>query len=350
VTQKADLVEEAMRMIGVDKVPVEPLPRLSHVAPRMLTTIQNRRRIARRALAARGLDEAVTWSFIAHDEAVRFGGGTETLQLANAIASDMTDMRPSLLPGLIAAARRNAHRGMEDIGLFEVGQVFLTDAPEGQHTYATGIRAGTARLTGAGRHWQGKAEPVGVFDAKADLAATLDALGVDIDKVQLVAEPAPWSHPGRGGRIQLGPKVMIGWFGELHPAWAEALDIDFPIAAFEIDLDALPEPRRKPTRSKGALNLSALQPVRRDFAFLVDRDTTAATILRAARGADKALIADVGIFDVFEGVHVGEGKKSVAIEVTLQPREKTLTDEEIDKVAAAVVAAVTRTTGGVLRS
>lgn len=350
VTQKADLVEEVMRMIGVDKVPVEPLPRLNHVAPRMLTTIQNRRRIARRALAARGLDEAVTWSFIPHEEAKRFGGGAESLQLANAIASDMTDMRPSLLPGLIAAARRNAHRGYEDIGLFEVGQVFLSDAPEGQHTYAAGIRTGTARLTGAGRHWQGKAGPVGVFDAKADLAAALDALGVDIEKVQLVAEPARWGHPGRGGRIQLGPKVILGWFGELHPAWAEALDIEGPVAAFEIDLDALPEPRRKSTKSKGALDISAFQPVRRDFAFIVDRDTAAATILKAARGADKALIADVGIFDVFEGAHVGEGKKSVAIEVTLQPREKTLTDEEIEKVSAAVVASVTKATGGTLRS
>jgi phenylalanyl-tRNA synthetase beta chain len=350
VTQKADLVEEAMRMIGVDKVPVEPLPRLNHVAPRMLTSIQNRRRIVRRALAARGLDEAVTWSFIPHEEAARFGGGAESLQLANAIASDMTDMRPSLLPGLLSAARRNANRGFEDIGLFEVGQVFLSDEPEGQHTYASGIRTGTARLTGAGRHWQGKAERVGVFDAKADLAAALDALGVDIEKVQLVAEPAPWSHPGRGGRIQLGPKVILGWFGELHPAWAEALDMDGPVAAFEIDLDALPQPRRKPTKSKGALDISAFQPVRRDFAFVVDRGTAAATILRAARGADKALITDVGIFDVFEGAHVGEGKKSVAIEVTLQPREKTLTDEEIEKVSGAVVAAVTKTTGGVLRS
>ncbi|KKB11498.1 phenylalanyl-tRNA synthetase subunit beta [Devosia geojensis] len=350
VTQKADLVEEVMRMVGVDAVPVEPLPRLSHVAPRILTSIQNRRRIARRALAARGLDEAVTWSFIPHEEAVRFGGGAESLQLANAIASDMTDMRPSLLPGLIAAARRNAHRGNADIGLFEVGQVFLSDEPEGQHTYAAGIRTGTARLTGAGRHWSGKAADVGVFDAKADLAAVLDALGVDIEKLQLVAEPAPWNHPGRGGRLQLGPKVILGWFGELHPAWAEAMDVDFPVAAFEIDLDALPEPRRKATKSKGALDVSPLMPVKRDFAFLVDRSATAATILKAARGADKALIEDVTVFDVFEGAHVGEGKKSVAIEVTLQPRDRTLTDEEIDKVSGAVVAAVAKATGAVLRS
>ena len=350
VTQKADLVEEVMRMVGVDNIPVEPLPRLNHVAQRMLTTIQNRRRIARRALAARGLDEAVTWSFISHEEASRFGGGQETLQLANAIASDMTDMRPSLLPGLLAAVRRNGNRGSNDLALFEVGQVFLSDAPEGQHTYASGVRSGTARLDGSGRHWSGKAEAVGVFDAKADLAAVLDALGVDIEKVQVLAEPPAWSHPGRGGRIALGPKVTLGWFGELHPAWIDALDLTGPVAAFEIDLDALPEPRKKATKTKPALDLSPLMPLSRDFAFVVDKAVTAGAILRAARGADKALIRDVNVFDVFEGAHVGEGKKSVAIEVTLQPTEKTLTDEEIDKVSAAIVGAVTKASGGVLRT
>ncbi|KKB76130.1 phenylalanyl-tRNA synthetase subunit beta [Devosia limi DSM 17137] len=350
VTQKADLVEEVMRMVGVDNIPVEPLPRLNHVAQRMLTTIQNRRRIARRALAARGLDEAVTWSFISHEEASRFGGGQETLQLANAIASDMTDMRPSLLPGLLAAVRRNGNRGSNDLALFEVGQVFLSDAPEGQHTYASGVRSGTARLDGSGRHWSGKAEAVGVFDAKADLAAVLDALGIDIEKVQVLAEPPAWSHPGRGGRIALGPKVTLGWFGELHPAWIDALDLTGPVAAFEIDLDALPEPRKKATKTKPALDLSPLMPLSRDFAFVVDKAVTAGAILRAARGADKALIRDVNVFDVFEGAHVGEGKKSVAIEVTLQPMEKTLTDEEIDKVSAAIVGAVTKASGGVLRT
>ncbi|HEV7718096.1 MAG TPA: phenylalanine--tRNA ligase subunit beta [Arsenicitalea sp.] len=345
VTQKADLVEEVMRMVGVDNVPVTPLPRLAGVAPRMLTTIQNRRRIARRALASRGLDEAITWSFISEPEATRFGGGTPDRKLANAIASDMTDMRPSLLPGLLSAARRNANRGFSDLSLFEVGQVFLSDAPEGQHTYATGIRTGST-----GRHWQEPARKVSVFDAKADLAALLDALGVDIEKTQLVAEAPAWSHPGRGGRLQLGPKTIIGWFGELHPAWAKDLGIDAAVAAFEIDIDALPEPRRKPTRTKPALKLSDLMPLSRDFAFVVDRDVPAATILKAARAAEKALITDVTVFDVFEGSHVGEGRKSVAIEVTLQPQDKTLTDEEIEKISAAIVASVTKATGGTLRA
>jgi phenylalanyl-tRNA synthetase beta chain len=349
VTQKADLAEEAMRMIGVDKVPVEPLPRPAGVARPMLTPIQNRRRLARRVLAARGLDEAVTWSFISAAEAVRFGGGAPELKLANPLAAELTDMRPSLLPGLLAAARRNAHRGIGDLMLFEVGQVFLSVQPEGQHTYATAIRTGTAGTYGAGRHWQGSAAPVGVFDAKSDLAALLDVFGLDIDKLQLVAEPPPWSHPGRGGRLQLGPKTVIAWFGELHPALAAELDLDGPVAAFELDLDAVPEPRRKPTRARPALELSALMPLGRDFAFVVDRDVPAATILRAARNADKQLVAAVDMFDVFEGKGVPEGKKSLAIAVTLQPRDKTLTDDEIDKVSAAIVAAVEKATGGALR-
>ena len=349
VTMKADLVEEVMRIVGVDRVPVEPLPRLSGVAPKMLTPIQNRRRIVRRALAARGMDEAMTWSFISTDLAEAFGGGTPQLRLANAIASDMTDMRPSLLPGLLSGAARNGNRGFDDVALYEVGQVFFSDSPEGQRTHATGIRTGTSRFTGAGRHWQGRAEKVGVYDAKADIGAALDALGVDIDKVQVVAEPASWSHPGRGGRIQLGPKVILGWFGELHPSMAEKFDLDGPVAAFEIDLDALPEPRKKATRAKPALALSTLQPVRRDFAFVVETDVEAANILRAAKGADKTLVTEVTIFDVFSGAHVGEGNKSVAIEVTLQPKDKTLTDEEIEAVSGKIVAAVEKATGGVLR-
>lgn len=346
VTQKADLAEEVMRMVGVDEVPVEPLPRLHHVAPRMLTTIQNRRRIARRLLAAKGLDEAVNWSFISEAEARLFGGGQPELELANPIASELTFMRPSLLPGLLGAARRNGNRGFADLQLFEVGQVFLSHLPDGQHTYASGIRTGN----NGGRHWDGAGKPVSVFDAKADLSALLDALGLDIDKLQVVAEPEEWSHPGRGGRVQLGPKVIIGWFGEVHPALLAKLDLDGPVAAFEVDLDALPEPRKKPTRAKPALALSDLMPLSRDFAFVVDRAVPAATILKAARGAEKALITGVDVFDVFEGAGVGEGKKSIAIEVTLQPQQKTLTDEEIDKVSAAIVAAVTKATGGVLRT
>ncbi len=350
VTMKADLVEEVMRIVGVDQVPVDPLPRLSGVAPKMLTPIQNRRRIARRALAARGLDEAITWSFISADQAEKFGGGAPELKLANPIAADLTDMRPSLLPGLLAAAGRNANRGFPDAALFEVGQIFLSDQPEGQHTYVTGIRTGTAGLDGAGRHWRGNAAPVDVFDAKGDLAAVLDALGQDIDKVQVVAEPAAWSHPGRGGRLQLGPKRILGWFGEIHPALLADLDLDGPIAAFELDLDAVPLPRQKSSKTRPPLNLSGQMPLSRDFAFVVDTKVEAASIIKAAQGADKKLITGVNIFDLYEGEHVGAGKKSVAIEVAIQPTGKTLTEEEIDKLSASIVAAVEKATGGALRT
>jgi len=350
VTQKADLVEEVMRMAGVDKVPVTPLPRTAGVASRILTVPQNRRRLVRRTLALRGLDEALTWSFVSHAEAERFGGGAAELQLVNPLAAELTDMRPSLLPGLIAAARRNANRGFGDVALFEVGQVFRSAAPDGQRNYATALRTGTARFTATGRHWRERAAKVDVFDAKADLAAVLDTLGLDIDKLQLVAEAADWAHPGRGGRVQLGPKAPIAWFGELHPSLLDALDLAGPAVAIEVDLDAVPEPRRKPTRSKPALALSDLMPVARDFAFVLDSGVPAANVLRAARNADKALIAGVDVFDLFEGGALGEGKKSMAITVTLQPRERTLTDEEIDGVSAAIVAAVAKATGGVLRS
>ena len=223
--------------------------------------------------------------------------------------------------------------------------MFLGVDPAGQHTYATALRAGST-----GRHWREPARPVDVFDAKADLAALLDALGHDIDKLQLSAEPPDWAHPGRGGRVTLGPKVTIAWFGEVHPVLLAGFDVTGPVAAFEVDLDAIPEPRRKPTRVKPSLTLSDLMPVSRDFAFVVDRDVPAAAVLKAARGADKALVADASIFDVFEGAHLGENKKSIAIAVTLQPLEKTLTEEEIEKIAAGIVGAVEKATGGVLRT
>ncbi len=345
VTQKADIVEEIMRMEGVDRVPVEPLPRLTPVAEKMLTPLQNRKRLARRALAARGLDEAVTWSFISASEAEAFGGGGEALKLANPIASDLTDMRPSLLPGLLNAVKRNQSRAIADLGLFEVGQVFADDTPAGQRTYATALRAGSDPRT-----WRADAHSVDVFDIKADLAALLDVLGYDIDKLQIVAEPADWSHPGRGGRLQLGPKNIFAWFGELHPALVHDLDIDGPVVGFELDLGALPEPKKKPTRTKPQLQLSDLMPLTRDFAFVVDSTVPAATILKAAQAADKKLITGANVFDIYEGEHVGEGKKSVAIEVSLQPRDKTLTDEDIEAVTTAIVNGVTKATGGVLRA
>ncbi|AVX05845.1 phenylalanine--tRNA ligase [Maritalea myrionectae] len=346
---KADLVEEVMRIVGVDNVPVDPLPRLTSVAPKMLTTIQNRRRIARRALAARGFNEAVTWSFVSEKEATAFGGGQDELKLENPISAELSDMRPSLLPGLLAAVNRNTNRGIANLSLFEVGQVFKTAAPDGQYNYAAGVRAGLDTYGQVGRHWQGKAEKPDVFEAKADLFETLAQLGVDPNNLQIVAEPATWSHPGRGGRVQLGPKNIIGWFGELHPKLIKDLDLPKNIAAFELNLDAIPQPRAKATKAKPALTISDLQTVKRDFAFVADQSVEAGKLLKAAGSADKKLITNVSLFDVFEGSNLGEGKKSLAIEVTIQPKDKTLTDEEIDAISQKVVAAVQKATKAELR-
>jgi phenylalanyl-tRNA synthetase beta chain len=350
VTAKADLVEEIVRIIGVDRVPMEPLPRPPGAVRPMLTPIQTRTRRAKRTLAARGLVEAVTWSFIARPAAQAFGGGDPALTLANPIAADMSDMRPSLLPGLIAAAERNAARGFADLALFEVGQVYRGDRPEDQVTAATGIRRGTAGVGGSGRHWSGKATPVSVFDVKADALALLDALGLAPEKVQVGAGAPAWFHPGRSGVIRLGPRNMIGAFGELHPAVLAELDAAGPLAAFELILEAVPAPKVRPTKTKPPLGPSDLQPVRRDFAFVLDRAVEAARVVKAAEGADKKLVALVSVFDLFESDALGPGKKSLAIEVTLQPTERTLTEDEIEAVSRRVVADVAKATGGTLRA
>ncbi|WP_417671125.1 phenylalanine--tRNA ligase subunit beta [Roseibium sp.] len=346
---KADLVEEVVRIIGLDRVISTPLPRTGSVGAKVLTSGQIRRSKARRSLAARGLNEAVTWSFISKQEAEIFGGGQDELVLANPISSDMSDMRPSLLPGLLTAAQRNADRGYPDVALFEVGQVFAGDKPEDQKMVAAGIRRGTAVATGAGRHWSGPTETVDVFDAKADAAAALASIGAPVDKLQVYKDAPSYFHPGRSGCLKLGPKNTLAVFGEIHPRTLSDLDIEGPIVGFEIYLDNLPAPKGKSTRSKGALNASDLMPVRRDFAFVVDKGLDAEVLLKAARGAEKTLISDVTLFDVYAGKGIADDQKSLAIDVTLQPKQKTLTDEEIEAVSQKVVAAVQKATGGTLR-
>jgi phenylalanyl-tRNA synthetase beta chain len=345
---KADIVEEIVRIVGVDKVPMTPFERGDAPRKPVLTAIQLRTRRAKRALAARGMVEAVTWSFIAKPAAELFGGGQGELALANPIASDLSDMRPSLLPGLVAAAQANADRGFPDVALFEVGQVFKGDRPEDQLIAASGIRHGLASSKGIGRHWSGSATS-DAFDAKADAFAVLDAAGAPMQALQVVPGGANWLHPGRSGTIQIGPQNVLGYFGELHPRALEALGADGPLIAFEVILDRIPDAKQKPTRAKPVLELSAFQPVSRDFAFIVDRRVKAGDIVRSAQGVDKKLITDVTVFDVYEGKGIDPDKKSVAIAVTIQPREKTLTDQEIDAVAAKIVAEVTKKTGGVLR-
>lgn len=347
---KADIVEEVVRIAGVDRIAPQPLPPASaSVAAPTLTLLQKRTRLAKRALAASGLVEAVTYSFIARREAELFADGRPLVPLANPIASDMSDMRPSLLPGLILAARRNRARGFADLGLFEVGQIFRGDGEADQRIAAAAIRSDTAKVSGAGRHWSGKAGPVDVYDAKADAFALLAALGVPTGGIQVVAGGHPAFHPGRSAVLRFGPKMTVGVFGEIHPRVLTALDVDGPLVGCELILDDIPAPKSKATKAKPRLELSELMPLQRDFAFIVDREVEAAAVVKAALGADRALVTDVSVFDIYAGQGVPEGKKSVAIAATLQPRTHTLTDAEIEQVAAKIVADVGAKTGATLR-
>jgi phenylalanyl-tRNA synthetase beta chain len=348
VEGKADIVEEVVRIVGVDKVPETPFQRGDAPRKAVLTPIQLRTRRAKRAAAARGMVEAVTWSFISKPAAELFGGGKAELSLANPIAADLSDMRPSLLPGLVAAVQANADRGFSDVALFEVGQIFRGDRPEDQFIAAAGVRHGFATAQGVGRHWSGS-RTADAFDAKADALAVLAEAGAPMQALQVVPGGPAWLHPGRSGTIQIGPQNVLGYFGEMHPRTLEALRADGPLMAFEVILDRVPMAKQRPTRAKPVIELSPFQPVSRDFAFIVDRSVKAGDIVRAAQGVDKKLITDVTVFDVYEGKGIDEAKKSIAIAVTMQPREKTMTDEEIDAVAAKVVAEVARKTGGTLR-
>ncbi|WP_343313117.1 phenylalanine--tRNA ligase subunit beta [Brucella sp. BE17] len=349
VEGKADLVEEVMRIHGINQIAPQPLPNHGAVNGRILTTLQIRTRLARRTLASRGMMEAVTYSFISQAQAKAFGGGAPELKLANPIAADMSDMRPSLLPGLLLAAQRNADRGFGDTALFEVSGIYEGDTPEQQRRVAGGIRRGTAGVEGSGRFWASNAVPVGVFDAKADAMAALEAAGAPVDRVQIEAGGPEWLHPGRSGTLKLGPKVVLGYFGEFHPDTLEALDVSGALCGFEVYIDAIPEPKAKSTRTKPALSLSQLQSLKRDYAFVVDDSVEAGNVVRAVSSADKKLIASVQVFDIFTGASLGEGKKSVAVEVLIQPQDRTLTDEDLDALSSKIIASVLKQTGGTLR-
>jgi phenylalanyl-tRNA synthetase beta chain len=346
---RADIVEELVRIVGVDHVPSTPFPRGDNARKPVLTSIQNRTRRAKRALAARGLVEAVNWSFVSKHEAELFGGGSPELALANPIAAELSDMRPSLMPGLVMAAQKNADRGYPDVALFEVGQIFKSARPEDQYTAATGIRRALAKPEGSGRHWSRPAKQVDAFDAKADAFAVLAAAGAPMQALQVAPGGPAWSHPGRSGTIQIGPQNVLGHFGELHPRALAALDAEGPLVGFEVVLEKIPEPKARPTRARPLLELSPFQPVERDFAFVVENGVKTADVVRAAQNVDKKLVAGVTVFDVYEGKGIDPGKKSIAIAVTLQPRTKTMTDEEIDALAAKIVGEVQKRTGGVLR-
>ncbi|WP_119388628.1 phenylalanine--tRNA ligase subunit beta [Taklimakanibacter lacteus] len=344
---EADLVEEVCRIYGLDNIPFAEMPRLSAIAKPVLSPLQRRMIQARRTLAARGLDEAVTWSFLPEAHARLFNDGQRNrdLVLANPISSELSDMRPSLLPNLIAATGRNMARGFQDIALFEVGQAYAGDKPEDETLRAAGVRRGDD----VPRNWQGGKRAVDAFSAKADALAVLEAAGAPVATMQVVAEAPSWYHPGRSGTIQMGPQNKLATFGEIHPRILAQMDVKGPLVAFEVNLTAVPTSRGK-ISTRAALKASDLMTVKRDFAFVVDDGIEAEKIVKAARGADKQLISEVIVFDRFAGGTLEAGKASLAIEVTIQPREKTLTEEEIEELSKKVVAQVHKATGGVLRS
>jgi phenylalanyl-tRNA synthetase beta chain len=339
----ADLVEEVVRIHGLDAVPSIPMDRPSVIARAVLTPAQRRARIVRRTIAARGFNETINFSFIPRAHAALFGGGDDARQLQNPIAADLDAMRPSVLPSLLAAAQRNAARGFSDVMLFELGAQFESGMPEAQQTVAAGIRAG-----GAVRSWTKAAHGADVFDVKADMLAAMEAAMNGPMTAPIKQGAAAWYHPGRSGTLALGPKVLA-YFGELHPKIIAAFDLKGPVSAFEVFLDAIPEPKSK-GKARAPFLPSPFQPVERDFAFVVDASINADTILKAAKTAERDLVERIDIFDVYEGKGVPDGKKSLAISVRLQPKDKTLTDAEIEAIAQKIVAAVTKATGGVLRT
>ncbi len=344
VEVEACLVEEVLRIHGFDQVPQTPL---SHDSVLPLPAIGVRERhfaAARRALAWRGMNEAVTYSFMSGELAGLFGALPDCLRLVNPISSDLDVMRPSVLPNLIAAAARNSDRGLGDVAIFEIGPLYRGDTPEAQVTVAAGLRAGRS----GPRHWASEARELDLFDAKADVLAVLTACGAPVESLQVTSDAPGCYHPGRSGGLRLGPN-LLAQFGELHPRVLGKLGLKGPATGFEVFLENIPVPRAKAGKARPALELSALQPLERDFAFLLDAEVPAETLIRAAKGADKALITGVALFDAYSGKGIEAGKKSLAIAVTLQPTERTMTDQEIEAVCAKIVAQVEKATGGTLR-
>ncbi|GEP61468.1 phenylalanine--tRNA ligase subunit beta [Reyranella soli] len=344
IVGEADLVEEVTRVWGFDNIPTTSLPRLSPTSKPVRDPMQRRVPLARRALATRGLNEAVTWSFLPLKQAERFGGGQADLRLLNSIAAELDTMRPSILPNLLDAARRNEARGLADPALFEVGPQYKDATPTGQRVVAAGIRHNMA----VPRNWAGPARTVDAYDAKADALAVLVAIGAPVDNLSSQSGAPDWYHPGRSGVLKLGDRVMAQ-FGELHPELSAGADLKGPVVAFEVFLDAPPLPKAKATKARPKLVLSAFQPLERDFAFIVDSDVDADKLVRAARNADKALVTAARVFDVYTGKGVPPGKKSIALTVTLQPVERTLTDAEIEAASAKIVSQVAKATGATLR-
>jgi len=341
---EADLVEEVLRIHGYDRIPVLHYEQEEAVPKPTLTPGQRRVSRTRRVLAAASYAECVTYSFMPQDLAGLFGGGD--LLLENPISSELDCMRPSILPNLVQAAARNAARGTKAIALFEVGPAYRDETPEGQSHMAAGILLGPKTP----RHWKKPSEKPGVLDAKAAAFQVIEAAGFSTENLQTDTAVPAWYHPHRSAVLKLGPKNTIGFFGEIHPRVAKKLGAKGPVAAFEVFLDNLPAPRDKKVKTKAALKISDLPGTERDFAFVVDQTTTAGALIEAVKSADKAHIREVSVFDVFTGKDLPEGKKSLAVSVRLEPRDKTFTEAEIEAISRAIVAAVGQKVSGMLRS
>jgi phenylalanyl-tRNA synthetase beta chain len=346
VSDEACLVEEVLRIHGYEHIPIVPLRRETALPQVALAPEQKRSSLARRLLAGRGLVEAVSLSFMTAEHAEPFGGTPPSLRLINPISSDLDVMRPSILPNLIAACARNAHRGLPDSALFEVGPQYRGSTPSDQQAVAAGVRSGRT----APRHWAQPIRPVDAFDVKADALAVLAGLEAPMDALQVSAGAPEWYHPGRSGTIRLGPSTVLATFGEIHPRLLRKMDHSAALAAFEVFLDAVPVRKARPIGSRPPLRLSPFQPVERDFAFVMDEHVPAARAIEAARGADPALIADVRVFDVFAGESLGAGRKSLAITVTIQPTERTLTEPDLEALSTRISQRVEAATGGTLRA
>lgn len=339
IEPEVDLIEEVLRLRGLDAIVAVSLPLTTTIPTPILTAKQSRTMLARRSLAARGLMECVTFSFLDHNVAELFSGADGALRLANPIAADLDQMRPTAIATLAAAAARNIARGYPDLGLFEIGPAY--PAAGSQILAAAGLRTGETPLSAlaASRKFD-------ALDAKADACSVLAALGMPLDAVTATPDAPKYFHPGQSGTLRQGPKIILGHFGTLHPTICGKLDLPAGSVAFELFLDAIPEPKR---RKKAAPSLPAFQPLRRDFAFLVPEATPADALIRAAKGAERSLITNVTLFDRYAGKNLPEGQISLAIAVTLQPVEKSLTEAEIEAVSAKIVAAVVKATGGLLR-
>ncbi|MBA5723568.1 phenylalanine--tRNA ligase subunit beta [Candidatus Liberibacter sp.] len=354
VKEKADLVEEILRIYGVDKIEGQPFPITSEDSKGELSVQQRRIRFAKRVLAARAMMEVVTLSFIPKEQSIIFGGENPKLKILNPISLDMSDMRTSIFPGLLTAVSNNIDRAITEIALFEVSDVYDSDEPEGQRCMASGVRWGSSSIEGSGRFWSEKhgnsCRDVDVFDAKADALAVIESF-ISIDSIHVEPVAPSWYHPGRSGTIKMGKEMVLGCFGQFHPEVLDFFGLSEPLCGFEVYLDSIPiSTKKSKPYTKKVMEMSSLQPIRRDFAFVVDKSSPAGALVKSIKKVDPRLIIDVTVFDIFESKSLGKDKKSIALEVVIQPFEKTYSEDDFKKLTELIIESVKKSSGAILRS